>query len=172
MQKAFARLKGIARSQLLRPTHALWGQLIRYSFAGGVAAVVNMGLYAISWRLLHPVWPGHDYQVANVIGFLAGNILNYLLCTHFAFDYHRLRKPKQEFGAYFLIGLAGLVWSALILWLLVGLLRLHRDLAKIITIGIVFGWNFGARKLLLFTLPSDRRTLKPCRTHLQPEPQD
>jgi len=169
MEKARGRLKDLAVKKLLRPAHTFRGQFIRYSFAGGIAAVVNTGLYAIVWRLLHPVWPGHDYQVANVIGFLAGNLVNYLLSTHFVFDYHRLGKPSQEFGAYFLIGLAGLACSALILWLLVGSLHLHRDLAKIITVGIVFGWNFGARKVLLFTRANHRKRIERTRHRLETE---
>lgn len=150
------RLNSLRYGGLLRPARTLWGQLVRYGFAGGIAAVVNIGVYAISWRLLHATWPRFDYQVANVIAFLFGNIVSYQLATRYVFDYHRLRKRAREFGAYFIIGVAGLAWSALILWLLVGLLDLQKDLAKVITVGIVFGWHFGARRVLLFTRFSQR----------------
>ncbi len=136
---------------VLRPGHTLSEQFIRYFFVGGLAAAVNTGVYAMSWRWLHSTWPRFDYQIANVLGFLAGNIVNYVLATRFVFDFHRLEDRTGEFGAYFLIGLAGLAWSALILWLQVHLLRMHRDIAKVVTVGLVFGWHFGARKVLLFS---------------------
>ena len=141
----------LAVKKLVRPGHTFWGQLVRYSVAGGIAALVNIGLYAVSWRLLNPVWPSFDYQVANVIGFLAGNITNYELSTRYVFDYRRVRKRAHEFGVYFVVGVAGLLWSALILWFLVGILRAQKDVAKVVTVGAVFGWNFGMRKLFLFS---------------------
>lgn len=135
----------------LRPSATLWGQLVRYGLAGGTAAGVNILVYAVLWRLLHSRWPDHDYQVANVFGFLCGNIVSYTLSTRWVFEYRRLRKPIHEFGVYFAIGLVGLAWSALFLWMLVSAAHLHRDLAKIITVGIVFAWHFGARKVALFS---------------------
>jgi putative flippase GtrA len=89
--------------------------------------------------------------VANVFGFLCGNIVSYTLSTRWVFEYRRLRKPLCEFGVYFAIGLIGLAWSALFLRLLVGAAHVHRDLANIISIGIVFAWHFGARKVALFS---------------------
>lgn len=170
MGKLERRAKNLPMSELLRPAHTLCGQLVRYGLAGGIAAAVNIGVYAISWRLLHATWPRFDYQVANVAGFVCGNLISYELSTRFVFNYHRLHKRTHEFGAYFIIGVAGLAWSALILWLLVGLLHLQKDLAKVITVGIVFGWHFAARKALLFSRFSEKRRV--LRGTFEAEPQD
>lgn len=165
MAKSTHQPKSPAANKRLRPPRTFRGQFVRYAFAGGIAALVNIGLYAVSWRLLHAVWPAFDYQVANVIGFLAGNMTSYQLSTRYVFDYRRLPKRAHEFGVYFVIGLVGLVWSALILLLLVGLVHLQKDLAKVITVGLVFGWNFGARKVLLFSeLSAPTRSNRPPRS--------
>ena len=162
MARARYQPKRLSVRNPLPPGSTFWGQLVRYAFAGGIAALVNIGLYAVSWRLLHAVWPSFDYQVANVIGFLAGNLTSYHLSTRYVFDYRRLRRRTHEFGVYFVIGAVGLVWSALILLLLVGALGLQKDIAKVITVGVVFGWNFGARKALLFSrVPGSRRPERP-----------
>ena len=153
------RIRNVRLKDFLRPSPTLWGQLVRYGLAGGTAAGVNILVYAVLWRLLHSRWPGHDYQVANVFGFLCGNIVSYTLSTRWVFEYRRLRKPIHEFGVYFAIGLVGLAWSALFLWMLVGAAHLHRDLAKIITVGIVFAWHFGARKVSLFSKIHGARVL-------------
>jgi len=155
---------GRVLNRLLRPPYTFFGQIVRYGLAGGIAAVVNIGVYAAAWRLLHAVWPSFDYQVANVIGFFAGNMTSYQLSTRFVFDYRRLRKRTHEFGIYFAIGVGGLVWSALILLLLVGIFGLQKDIAKVISVGIVFGWNFGVRKALLFS-----KTFSP--SHRAPSPE-
>lgn len=149
------RVRDVRWKELLRPSATLWGQLVRYGFAGGIAAAANMLVYAILWRLLHTRWPHHDYQVANVFGFLCGNLVSYILSTRWVFEYRRVRKPVHEFGAYFAIGLVGLAWSALFLWMFVVAAHLHRDLAKMITVGIVFAWHFAARKVALFSKMSD-----------------
>jgi putative flippase GtrA len=166
------RLSNIPIREWLRPARTLWGQLVRYGLAGGIAAAVNFGVYAVSWRLLHATWPRYDYQVANVIGFLCGNLVSYELSTRFVFNYHRLRRRTREFGAYFIIGVGGLAWSALILWLLVGLLHLHKDFAKLITVAMVFGWHFAARKMLLFTRFSEKSVAELRPGPLTPEARD
>lgn len=145
------RIRDVRLKDFLRPSETLWGQLVRYGLAGGAAAGVNILVYAVLWRLLHSRWPHHDYQVANVFGFLCGNIVSYILSTRWVFEYRRIRKPIHEFGMYFAIGLVGLAWSALFLWMFVGAAHVHRDMAKIITVGIVFAWHFGARKVALFS---------------------
>ncbi len=173
-RKGTRRLNDLAKylpmRALLRPARTLWGQILRYGLTGGGAAVVNIGVYALSWRLLHATWPRHDYQVANIIGFVCGNFVSYELATRFVFNYRRVRRRAHEFGAYFIIGLAGLAWSALILWLLVGLLHLHKDLAKLITVAVVFGWHFAVRKALLFSRFSEKRV--GLQRSLDPEVQD
>ena len=53
-----------------------------------------------------------------------------------------------EFIMYAIIGVLGLGFDTLILWLLTSKASLYYMLSKIISTGLTFIWNFVARKIL------------------------
>jgi len=49
-----------------------------------------------------------------------------------------------------LVGAVGLALNEALLWVFTETLGLHYLISKILAATLIFGWNFGARKLLLF----------------------
>ena len=111
-----------------------------------LALVVDAGTLALLASFL-----GTPYQVAGFAGFMAGLLANYLLSVRWAFRERRLTDARVEFLWFAAVGLIGAGWNALILWIGVEALGAPLWLAKAASVGIVFFWNYGVRKWLLFT---------------------
>ena len=120
-------------------------QLLRYGVVGGVAFAVD---YGSLWLLTELC--GVPYLVSAAISFILGLICNYVLSTHWVFGESRLKNPWAEFAAFAVIGIAGLGLNELIMWAGTDGLHLHYMISKIVSTGIVFFWNFLARRFLVF----------------------
>lgn len=135
----------------MKPSDQLLDQLLRYGMSASVAMATTFAIYTVGWRLLARLGVRGDYLLADVAAWAGGMAVNYGLSRRWVF--HGSRTPDgslREFGLFAAIGLAGLAWSQLGLWALVGGLHVHRDLAKVAMIGVVFAWNFTVRRALLF----------------------
>lgn len=95
---------------------------------------------------------GFNYLLSATLSFMAGLAVNYLIATHWVFrkDVAVLRNKWAEFLVFLLIGLVGLGLNDLILWVVTRHLRLHYLLSKFVAAGLVYLWNFFARKYILF----------------------
>jgi putative flippase GtrA len=102
-----------------------------------------------------------NYLVSAAIGFAAGVVLTYILSTRFVFHERRLQNRLAEMGAFFLIGVAGLALNEMLMKTLVEYAGLGYVLAKIPATGIGFVFNFGTRRVFLFT--AARRVCQPSR---------
>lgn len=119
-------------------------QFFRYVFVGGFAAVINIGSLYIFKEFFHLY-----YLVANVLGFLLGLITNYLLSKKFVFNSEKEEMNQAiEFAIYALIGVCGLGFDTLFMWLFTSAIGIYYLLSKIVSTGLVFIWNFFARKIL------------------------
>ena len=127
------------------PTNRTLVQLFRYGFVGGVAFLVDYGtLFLLTEYAQIP------YLVSAAIAFVAGLVVNYLLSISWVFNQNRNEKPAKEFLYFTIIGVVGLLFNELIMYVATDLCHLHYMLSKIISTMIVFFWNFFARKVLLF----------------------
>lgn len=119
---------------------------VRYFAASAIALAIDFGIYAglIRFAAVH-------YLVAAPIGFAFGLATIYLLSIRWVFRERRLADRRAEFALFALIGLAGLALNQLILFAAVQWLAASFEVAKIISAGMVFCFNFISRKLLLFT---------------------
>lgn len=118
-------------------------QFIRYLFVGGIAAVVNIGgLY-----IFNTVFNIH-YLVANVISFILGLVVNYLLSKKFVFSKETSFSKILEFSIYTIIGVIGLALDTLFMWIFTDKIQLYFMISKIISTVLVFVWNFLGRKLI------------------------
>ncbi len=63
-----------------------------------------------------------------------------------------LPKPRiaPEYGLFVFVGVVGLGLNELLLWMFTDALGLYYLLSKVIGASLVFFWNFGMRKALLF----------------------
>ena len=119
---------------------------LRYLAASALALAVDFGSYSGLIRLA-----GIDYMVAAPIGFLLGLAAIYFLSVRWVFAARRLKDARVEFFLFAGIGLAGLLLNQLVIYVGVAQLGLMPEVVKIVSAGIVFGFNFATRKLLLFT---------------------
>jgi putative flippase GtrA len=95
------------------------------------------------------------YLLGNALGFLAGVSLNYCLSVRWVFSQRSLADRRWEVTLFFVVGGAGLLLNELLMALFAGRLRWKLVFAKAATAALVLVWNFGARKLLLFTAPKN-----------------
>ena len=116
-----------------------------YAAGSALALALDTSLLMLALRA------GLPLTVAAAIGFLAGMVVVYGVSIRFAFRARRLSNARQELLVFALIGLAGLLLTVALLRLMVAL-GLPVLLAKGVTAGVVFCFNFSLRKWLLFTL--------------------
>lgn len=124
---------------------SLVGQLFRYAVVGGISFVVD---YGSLWLLTEKA--GLPYLWSAAIAFILGLICNYLLSTAWVFGESRIKNPFWEFLAFAIIGVVGLGLNELIMYGCTDGLGFHYMLSKIVSTGIVFFWNFLARRFLVF----------------------
>ncbi len=119
---------------------------VRYVAASAAALALDFGTYSGLIRLA-----GVHYLVAGAIGFSLGLGLVYVLSTRWVFAFRRVDDRRAEFAVFAGLGVAGLALNQAILYAAVEWLRLGYEMAKAVAAILGFGFNFGTRKLLLFT---------------------
>jgi putative flippase GtrA len=119
---------------------------VRYLAGSALALGIDFGAYTGLIRLA-----GLHYLVAAPIGFALGLAVIYLLSIYWVFKERRLAGRRAEFALFALIGLAGMALNQLIIFACVRVLAASPEIAKIVSAGLVFCFNFTARKWLLFT---------------------
>ena len=141
--------KGIVNKLRERfPRKSLMGQFLRYMVTGGVAFVADFGLFALCLYGF-----GWHYLLANLVGLVAGLVLNYAMSILWVFTAcKRILKTQKgiEFVLFALVGIAGVGISQLLMYLMVDGIGINEMVSKMIAAVLVLMWNFGARKLMLF----------------------
>ncbi|MBO7383125.1 MAG: GtrA family protein [Fibrobacter sp.] len=130
------------------PRKSLMGQFLRYLLTGGLAFAADFGLFALCLYVFN--W---HYLAANLVGLVAGLVLNYTLSILWVFSACRrffAKRKVTEFLIFAMVGVAGVGINQLLMYLMVGQLALNEMVSKLIAAALVLGWNFGARKLMLF----------------------
>ena len=90
------------------------GQLLRYGLTGGVASVVNIGVY---WVLAAG---GMDPNLAWTAGFLAAVLVGYVIHSRWSFKGHGRRDNLARTGGrFFAVSLVSFALNQLWVWLLV-----------------------------------------------------
>lgn len=121
-------------------------QLFRYTFVGGLAFLVDIGLL---WGLTE--FGGLHYLFSAIISFIAGLTVNYFLSTWWIFrSGAKFNNKHLEFILFAVIGVIGLGLNELFIWFFSSVLGIWYILSKILTTMITYLWNFFARKYLLF----------------------
>ncbi len=126
-------------------TNSTFLQLIRYTFVGGFAFVIDFGTLFILTNYLNIY-----YLLSAAIAFLIGLTINYSLCIRWVFVKRNIRNRKAEFLLFMFIGIIGLALNELFIWIFTDVALMHYLISKIFTTIIVYLWNFFARKFMLF----------------------
>ena len=119
-------------------------QFFRYLICGGTSTLVDM---AMLYSLTHFVDIHH--LVATPLAYVTGTITNYTLNTFLVFK--SSGNIKKEFPLFAIIGIGGLLWTELIMWLFVDMFGTYIMVSKIIAVIFVLNWNFFMRKKFVFS---------------------
>nr|WP_239058232.1 GtrA family protein [Bacteroides sp. 214] len=120
-------------------------QLVRYTFVGGFAFIIDFSLLWFFTEICHL-----HYLISATLSFLAGLITNFILSTKWVFNNSKVANKKLEFLLFGLIGAVGLGLNDLFMWLLTEYGNAHYLVSKIGVVFVVYLWNFFARKYLLY----------------------
>lgn len=121
-------------------------QFAKYLVVGGIAFAADFALLVALTELAHC-----HYLVSSAVSFTTGLVVNYLLSIVWVFDARSLSDRRAEFAVFAIVGVIGLGLTQLFLCLGTDVVRLDYRFAKILTVAIVLVWNFGARRVLLFS---------------------
>jgi putative flippase GtrA len=124
---------------------ALMHQLTQYLAVAVIAFAVDFGIY------MTLVQAGLNPLAAAPAGFLGGLLCNYLLSTRFVFKHRRITRKSLEFFYFGVIGVLGLGFNEILIGLFYQLLHYSAGISKLIAAGLVFMFNFGARRAALFS---------------------
>jgi putative flippase GtrA len=127
------------------PANSIKIQLLRYVLSGGFTFLADIVcLYLLT------EFVGLHYILSSILSFLVGLTLNYLLSIFWIFNKRVMSKKYVEFGIFFLISSIGLGLTVLFMYLFTEIIHLYYLQSKIISAGMVFFWNFSAKKTILF----------------------
>ncbi|TAL49397.1 GtrA family protein [Patescibacteria group bacterium] len=120
-------------------------QVFRFLFAGGTAAVVDLGLLYVLVQIFQ-MW----YLVAAIIAFIAAFSVSFIMQKFMTFgEYSRERIPKQ-LTLYLIIALANLVLNTFFMYVQVDIMRFHYLVAQILASGVIALYSFFVYKHLVF----------------------
>ena len=146
--KEFLRLvaahdfNGIFRGE----THSGFVQFFRYIFVGGVATVADWGILFILDRLFPEL-----LYLSVALAFCAGLAVNYLFSVKFVFHSHLSGGGRLgEIAVYIITGLIGLGLTELIMHFAASVFLFDIMISKIVATALVFAWNFGSKKIILY----------------------
>ncbi|MEN6370962.1 MAG: GtrA family protein [Armatimonadota bacterium] len=132
-------------SIFLERTDSIIAQIIRFGMVGAVSTTADASLLFILTHYL-----GLSYLISAAFGFTLGIIICYVISINWVFASRSLGSRHVEFIAFFVIGIIGFALTELILYTSVEALHLHYMVGKAIAVVLVFAWNYGARRVLLF----------------------
>jgi putative flippase GtrA len=128
-------------------------QFLKYLFCGGVSTVSDM---TVLYTLTH--FTGTNHLIAAALGFAVGVTTNYTLNRILVFQ--SSGKIKKELTLFVFIGLGGLAWTELILWIFVDHFNFKIMIAKMMAVILVLNWNFFMRKKFVFSSEPTLETLE------------
>lgn len=119
-------------------------QLVRYIIVGGAAFVADfVCLYILVEKF------SLNYLISAAIAFCFGLGVNYIFSISWVFNKVGARERWKELIIYLLVGLVGLLANEVIMYSLTDYLDINYLISKIVSVIIIFFWNFFSRKILL-----------------------
>ena len=119
--------------------------LLRGIFASNIAFALDFGLLVVLTEgvRLH-------YLISNVIGFMSGTTLLYVLSIYWVFSRRTIQSRQLEYWVFIFIGAVGVGLNEALIWAFTEKVHIHYLYSKIIAGCTVFFWNFLSRRRLLF----------------------
>ncbi|MBE6678247.1 MAG: GtrA family protein [Ruminococcaceae bacterium] len=133
-------------------------EFLRYAVVGGIAFVVDFGVFALFRELVFASDGSAALVVSTAAGFMAGLAVNYVLSMAVVFrsdSQQKKGKTKKAFFVFAAVGVVGLVLTELLQFLGEGIVgdglgELGKYAVKLCVTGIVLVWNYAGRKIFVF----------------------
>ena len=117
-------------------------KFISYFFVGGIAALVEWSTFALFNSFL-------NYMLSTVIAFLIATTANYILGKKMTFKNNK--QSKKDIIGVFTVSAIGLFLNMLLMHLLIDIIKIPINIiAKIISTGLVFIWNYLSRRIFIY----------------------
>ncbi len=117
-------------------------KFISYFFVGGIAALVEWSTFALFNSFL-------NYMLSTVIAFLIATTINYILGKKMTFKNNK--QSKKDIIGVFTVSAIGLFLNMLLMHLLIDIIKIPINIiAKIISTGLVFIWNYLSRRIFIY----------------------
>ena len=120
-------------------------KIIRYFFVGGLSAVIDISLFTIFAGYFKFPW-----FFVSVITFIIATLVNYFLSIRFVFESGSRYKKHHEILGVFIVSTLALLLNQLFLFLFIEKMHVHLVIAKCITTGMLFLWNYYGRRKIIF----------------------
>ena len=116
-------------------------QFIKYFGVALAGYVVDFGTLILLTELfsLH-------YLIAASIGFILGLVVVYILSRKYVFGKSKLKSGRAEFTVFAVIGIIGLGFLNILMWVSTDILMINYMVSKILATFFVYMWNFIARR--------------------------
>ena len=119
--------------------------IVVYFFVGGVSFLANFGIFLL---LVHII--GLHWIAGNLVGFIVATFINYVLSVRFVFESENFLRRDFEVFLAFMVSALGVALETLLIHLGHDVAKLNLEVSKLSTAGVVFFWNYGARRFLIF----------------------
>ena len=126
--------------------HRVTAQLLKSVLVSLVAFAIDFAVLVLLTEAA-----GLHYLISAGISFLAGTTVSYVLSVMWVFPVQRFSSKAVEYIIYIAVGAIGLGLNEALLWVFTEPLGIFYMASKVIAAALIFFWNFGARKLVLFT---------------------
>lgn len=120
-------------------------KIARYFVVGGVCVLVDLAVFSV--LIYGAEW---HYLLAAPISFTVATYINYHLGIRHVFESGVRFFKYQEIGLVFLVSAVGLVINQISLYVLVEFFQINPVAGKIMATGVIFFWNYGARRYFIF----------------------
>src|SRR5688572_6942295 len=111
-------------------------KIMKFGVVGGICTMLSYGIFLLLSEVFHM-----NYLVAQVISYLAGLVLGFVLNRNWTFSSH-LEEDEKYFTRYLLVYLVSLGLSNVFLWLLVENLNFESWFANILATVLSTATNF------------------------------
>lgn len=116
----------------------------KFLYIGILATLVDFALYSL---LIY--FEIFSYGMAIIVGYLAGFVISFFLTRSYVFSKIKIDKVHHELLVVLLITFIGLLLNLGIVYILVEL-DFNSYIARVIAIGLVFFFNYFARKRFVY----------------------
>ena len=119
---------------------------IIYLFWGGIATLVNIGIFMLWLRL------GWNYQVGNVVAWFLAVLVTYISNKFFVFSspFRNIYLFLREMLSFFIVRLFALLLDLIIIWLGITLLKYNSFLVKLFDNVVVGIANYIVSRWFIF----------------------